>query len=580
MKQEDSEIIKTDVWVQYEKNVQYNRLKKMYEKTKTNYKMYHSDQWEHLESGDMEAITFNIIKPIVKYKVGIINSNAYQIVYSPNNYETKEFQNEMKELCKHLNKHNMKVWELEQAERKIREAVKDSCINSEGIIYSFNQENEDGKNEKKVQVIDKTNICYGNENDEDIQTQPYIIISFRKTLEEVKDEARANGVSEEDIKLIVSDNEVDEQSGYDNYEEITPMCLMLLKLYKKNGRIHSVKSTRTVVIQEETNHNLKYYPVAHITWEDEKGNARGLGEVEYLIANQREINKTAMRRAISVKLCAYPQNVVLIDQIANPESLNQIGSTIKIKGQTVQDVTKAVGRLQPTAMATDSEKLQSELMTNTRELAGAGENATGNVDPTQASGKAILAVQQASQQPLTEQSSKFKVFVEDIARIWFDLDRAYSTDGMEILVTEENENGEEVEIPYVIPNTVLEALRVNIKIDVTPKSPFDKYAQELSLENLMTTEKITFEEYVESLDDDSTMPKPKLVEILKKREEKKAEIEQMQMQVQEQQAELQARLREQQAQEETTNNEIDDIQKQGNTQYDELVGGSNDMQPM
>ena len=42
----------------------------------------------------------------------------------------------------------------------------------------------------------------------------------------------------------------------------------------------------------------------------------------------------------------------------------------------------------------------------------------------------------------------------------------------------------------------------------------------MSLENLLSAGQITFEEYVNALPEDSTMPKSKLKEILKTREEK------------------------------------------------------------
>ena len=59
-------------------------------------------------------------------------------------------------------------------------------------------------------------------------------------------------------------------------------------------------------------------------------------------------------------------------------------------------------------MSADVNLLQTELISTTRELAGAGDITTGSVNPEDASGKAILAVQQASQQPLTEQTMGFK----------------------------------------------------------------------------------------------------------------------------------------------------------------------------
>ena len=73
---------------------------------------------------------------------------------------------------------------------------------------------------------------------------------------------------------------------------------------------------------------------------------------------------------------------------------------------------------------------------------------------------------------------------------------------------------------YILDYEELNKLELDLKIDITPKSAFDKYAMEVSLENLLSAGQITFEEYVNALPEDSTMPKSKLKEILKTREEK------------------------------------------------------------
>ena len=53
---------------------------------------------------------------------------------------------------------------------------------------------------------------------------------------------------------------------------------------------------------------------------------------------------------------------------------------------------------------------------------------------------------------------------------------------------------------------------------------------EVSLENLLGAQHITFEEYVKALPEDATMPKTKLKEILKEREEKNRIITEIQKQ--------------------------------------------------
>lgn len=200
----------------------------------------------------------------------------------------------------------------------------------------------------------------------------------------------------------------------------------------------------------------------------------------------------------------------------------------------------------------------------------------GNTDPTKASGKAILAVQQASQQPLNEQLDTYKTFLENLARIFFDMWKAYKVDGLKVLIETRDEQGNEQMVPYIISQDVLKNLKINIKIDITPRSSYDRYAQEQSLENLMEAEKITFEEYVEALEEDSVMPKAKLEKILKKREEKMQQIQEMEMQANEEQARLEQQMIFDQKRQ--MDNEYNNMQSQAESQYNELVnalGGGN-----
>ena len=507
----------TDVWNEYQRGVDYNYRQNLYEKSDKNFKFYLGNQWENAKLGGIQPITLNIIQSIVKYKVGVVKTNSYQIYFNSETYETDEQRRKMQDLCDSLNRFANRVWEKNQVDRVVENCVDDACIDSEGIIYFY----EDNGNIVPEQV-DKTNIYYGNENDDNIQTQPYIIISFRRTVDEVKEEAKENGMPDEEIEKIVSDEEYHEQAGKDKRtDEISPMCLELLKLYKKDGTIWMKKCTRLATIVKDTDLKIKLYPVAHYLWIRVKGSARGQGEVEFIIPNQIEINKTATRRALAVKLGAFPKLVANTKYIRNTKALNSVGTTIEVNELNADDVNKVVNYLKPAQMSTDAYNLQKELIDNTQNLAGAGDNVTGNVDPTQTSGKAILAVQQASQQPINSQVKAYKTFIEDIAKIWFEMLKTYSVDGIRLTKEEKDyANDTTYDTQYILSYDELEKLELDIKIDITPKSPYDKYAMEMSLENLLGAGQITFEEYVNALPEDSTMPKTKLKEILKTREEK------------------------------------------------------------
>lgn len=509
----------TTVWEEYERGVQYNYQQQLYEKSKRNYNFYHGNQWEGAKLSGIQPITLNIIKSIVKYKVGVVKTNAYQIYFNSDTYDTQEERSKLEDLCRMLNNYANRLWEKNKVNKIVRSCVNDACIDNEGIIYFYSDPESDNI---LCEQVDRTNIYYGNENDDDIQNQPYIIISFRRTVEETKREAEANKIDKSEIDLIVADQDIEEQSGRDKRTtEITPMCLVLLKLYKKDGKIWAKKCTKLATVMKDVCLDIDLYPVAHILWERVKGSARGQGEVEYLIPNQIEINKTATRRALAVKLVAFPKLVANTKYIANTKALSKVGTTIEVNELNADDVNKVVNYLRPASISTDAYNLQKELEEDTQNLAGAGDTVTGNVDPTQASGKAILAVQQASQQPINEQVEYYKDFIEDIARIWYAMLKANSVDGITLVDEKKNyeTNTTEEEI-YKMSYKELNKYDFNIKIDVTPKSPFDKYAMEMSLENLLSAGQINFEEYVNALPEDSTMPKSKLKDILKDREEK------------------------------------------------------------
>lgn len=512
------------VWLEYKKGVDYNRNKQVYDDTERNYNFYHGKQWEKAKLGDIQPICQNIIKPIVKYKLGVVNQNHYEIAFNPMTYATVEEGKELEELCKVLDRYTAKVWENTKAEQKCREACKDSCINDEGIVHNFFDEET---NQVAIEVIDKNNIYYGNENSADIQTQPYIIITYRLPVTELLRLAdEVYNVSEEDKKLIMSDSETQEQAGYDSVtDEVNEMALVVLKYYKKDGIVYYDRVTKYVELEKEQNTELERYPIAHINWEKVKGSSRGIGAVRNTIPNQIEINRMDARRCLATQMGAFQRLVYNEELIQNPEALKKVGGAIKIKGgASVDDVRNAIGYIAPMSMSSDATNLSTELKTNTRELEGAGDNATGNIDPTKASGRSILAVQQANQQPLSEQVENYKEFIEDIARIWFDMWKAYEVNGLDVMYEEKDASGNVVEIPGVIPYEKLEKLKLDIKVDITPSSPYDRYAQEQSLENLFLAQKITFEEYVDSLPDGSAMPKTTLENIIKKRRENEAII--------------------------------------------------------
>lgn len=530
------QIKETSIWGLYEKGRNYLRLIKAYSDTDRNYRMYNGNQWEGAKLGDVEPVQKNFIKPIVKYKVGVIHDNLYAINYSSQNYESTEFAKEADKYCKMLNRYAARIWEKDKMDFIGRRLTKDAAINDEGVLYiDFDAEKMCPINE----VIDKTDIYYGNENSDDIQSQPYILIKKRMPVSNAREFALNKGVSQEDIALIVGDNDNFEESGEAAKDEIDNMVTIVYKMYRADGTIRFSAATRYVDLLKEKDTGLALYPVAHFVWEEKKGSARGEGEVRYLIPNQIEVNRTEMRRVLTVKSQAYPQKIADTSKITNPSALNTVGGVIHTQGSTIDDVRKVVGTLTPAQMSPDVKQLQDDLIQTTRDLAGAGDIATGSVNPEDASGRAILAVQQASQSPMTEQKESYKNFIEDVAKIWLEYLIVHSANGVKMEQVETDpQSGEEIVQLIIVPQITLRQLQATVKVDVTPKSVYDKFAQEQTLENLLiggwfNSQKVgELEAYAKALDDDSVAPKVKILEIIDNIKTEQRRIAEIQAQAQ------------------------------------------------
>lgn len=526
----------TEIWRKYERGIDYHRQIRLLDRTDKNHRFYLGDQWYGANTGGETLPIFNFIKPIVKYKVATVSQNTMTANYSPIEHNSDQMA-----ACDLLNLNFARCWEKGKMDTLSWKIIKDAAIAGDSYIY-FGE----GGDIAAGQMVDNVNIFFADEQNAGIQEQKYIIIKERLFVSDVKRMAKSNGISDDDISLILPDDKSDEELGDKkevNYDREDGKCTSLLYMEKdESGFVHIARSVKNIVYQpdkvlraelsplEQTESEdiysplgLKSYPIISFVWEDKKGSVRGSGEVEYLIPNQLEVNKTLARRSIAVKQGAYPKLAYAEGMVKNPESLDKIGGTIAIQNTNAQGINNIVSYLSPINTSPDAKNLSDELIYQSRELAGAGDAATGSIDPTKASGTAIIAVRDQTALPLNEQVARYQQMVEDLAYLWYDLMVSYNPNG--IVIETEDDNGEIVKA--VIPPEVLETMKVNVRVDVSKANPYSKYAREQSLQNLFGMQAISFEEYVNALDDDAAMPKGKLQDILDKRAEEQRKQEEL-----------------------------------------------------
>lgn len=500
----------TKIWVKYQKCKEYLDKKQLVKKTERNWNFYIGNQWVGCQTGGEELPILNFISPIIRYKTAIVSQNSMTAKYS--DIENKSDLQPVYEL---LNQNFAKNWEKSKMDSKTWDIIKSAAI--QGDSYAYWQSD---RTDMPPKIIPNTAILLGDENNNDIQTQPFIIIRERLGVEEVRRKAKENGIPKKDRELIVGDDNSNSENGVIlNTEEVSDKVTSLLYMTKQDGIVYVARSTAQCVyeplhaIQGDVT-GLHSYPICSMVWEPQPYNARGVSEVAQMIPNQLEVNKTAARRSITVKLCAYPRIAYDSSTVQNPEDLETVGKPIEVSGGGSNSIAQQITYLNATNISSDAKYLQDDLLQTTKDLAGASDYAMGNVNPEQASGQAIIAVRDSAQIPLNENVARYKQFVEDVALLWFDMWVAYNPEG--VTVNAMNDMG--VEEQVTIPQEQLQGLKPTVRIDVSQDNQWTKLSEQQWLDNMFDRQQLSLEEYAELAPDNGTVPKGKLRAVLEKRQ--------------------------------------------------------------
>lgn len=593
----------TQIWKQYSQIKQYLTGKNYYEQLEMNYNFAKGDQWENLKSGGMPMPVDNIITPVCNYKIGVISQNNMTITFTNENFRKEDleeledgtnFRKIADEVIEKINKNINRFFEANNLENNTWDYDEENCISGNVGMYIY----EDEENIKKADMIYGNNIFFSDENNNDIQDQSFILITFRRPVEKIREEAKKHGLTAEKISQIVADNNTNEQVGNkDEVRDEQGKALCILKLYKKekettriqektvingNGEpetiqeeikekkvtVHMMKSTKNVIYVPETDLGLTLYPVALNTWINEKNSIRGRGEPQDKIVNQIEINKTMARRDIAIALTAYPKAAYNSNMIENPNALDKVGVAIEVKDRSVQNVKNAIDYLQPAQVSPDAKNFCDELSQKTKDNASASDSALGNINPEKASGRSIIAVRDAAAVPINVHVARKKKFYEDIGRILFDFMQNVDVHGQRVIISNvDEETGLSSTNVEQIPYEIMQKLKVGVKVNVSQTDPFSILAMEEMWDSLFERQAITFEEWVSGLTNNSKYNKSKLEEIIKKRKEKEKEMALIQQQITEQQSQISGMLQDK------NNQEIANIASDIDTQQNQLLGG-------
>ncbi len=507
----------TEIWQLFEAGKKHDNVRSLRSTVEQAYRFYEGDQWYGLGVKNSHLQPFhNFIAPTIKHKLSTLCMNEMAVVFDGDDRKLCDFLtttiNDIMKKIKMSDAH----WHTARA----------ALITGNGYLFfptgRICIQGEHIRGEKNAwQLVDSTNIFFGDESTTDIQNQPYIIIYERRNVDDLRRIAKENGLDEEAITNIVCDDDTELVTTTDTKEEVDNhigKCSCLVYMTIKNGLLHVARSTKYVIYEpehpiqgENATVGMDMYPLVGLVVSPMKGSSRGRGEVTPMIPNQIEYNKNLIRMLATVKNTAFPKVVYNSNAVDNPDALDEVGGKISVNDNTAA-VTQMIGYLQPAGMSGDAQFISTLLMNTTRELMNAGQAATGEINPEKASGTAIIAMRDQAAIPLNELQSAFKQFYADTAMVLFHYLISYNPLG----VSGQKELMEESTI-YTIDQ--LKETDISVNVEVTSVAPYSIFARDSALEKLFSMQAISFEEYVEALDENSNVPKKILEEILTARRE-------------------------------------------------------------
>ncbi|WP_211749920.1 hypothetical protein [Paenibacillus sp. Marseille-Q4541] len=488
----------SEVNKQYEEGLSYKRrmgfLSKwpMYERFKA------GDQWPAAvpATQNLPRPVFNIIKMIETHKVANVMSEQIKMIFS--RQEVDENTEEQEDVGETFSRFSDATWErLKQDE--LNEEGLDVAANTGTGVWHYIWDNaiKGGDRypyvgEMQGEIIDPMNIFFGNPQQRYVQKQPYIILSSREMVKNIREYARANGMSKEMTMQIKPDKDTQDE-GYDGAKvEINDSgkVTVLTRYWKENGKVFFCKTASGLTLKKPTDTQLSLYPVAVMQWERRKKSIFGVGDTEGLIPNQKAVNMLVAMQILSVQLTGWPKLVYKSNAIDPWKVTNAPGEMIEDRSPPAQG--DGVKYLTPGTVNAQAANLVEAILGYTRQMTGADEAATGSAPSADLNATAIMLLQKAAAIPIESIKRRFYRLIEDIGRIWEDFWKVkYNIDRQVMLKDEDGET-----YPEMFQGTKYQGVEMNLKIDVGPSSTYSESLMLSSLDRALDRGDIDYEQYL------------------------------------------------------------------------------------
>ncbi len=484
-------------WRQFEAGREYNRRIGLYENYTLCERFYRGDQWKSVAAGGLPTPVFNYVRRIADYYISQIASANVDMTFSDENLPfitSEQHRERVSEAVKLLNDHTAFRWEKCRIDRVIRSALRDAVLSGDGIFFTYwdptVRTGQAYTGDFVTVTLDATNLFVSNVNSTDIQSQEYVIVSGRESVNKLREEATRAGVSREMAEKIRPDGDVHYGAGdyamQENPDASSEKATYIIKFTRdEDGYVQFEKHTREVMIKRVST-GLRLYPVCMFNWTPTKNSYHGTSPLTQLIQNQKYVNKAyalLMKHMIDTAF-----SKVVYDKTRIPEWSNEVGEAIGVVGG---DLSSVASTISPGQMSERFADIIGDVVMHTKNSMGATDVSLGDAAPTNTS--AIIALQEANSVSLDPVRTALYACLEELAAIWIDFMCAYYADGRMLLLRDGKASA--------LDCRVLREELICARVDVGASSRYSKASALAELARLLDGGHITLAQYLERLPD-------------------------------------------------------------------------------
>ena len=508
------------VWAEYEKGVAFKQQLNLYDTVKVNEDFYVGKQWEGVQANGLPTPVFNYIKRIILFLVASTATDNVKMSASPL-ASGGQMTADMEQLSQVVNAQFEGLFEQNKIGKLIREFMRNAAVDGDACLYSwFDPDVETGQTAQgaiRTELLDNIRVIFGNPNSHLVQEQPWLIISRREQLKDVRREVKENGGDPEQVRA-------DTDEANDRFDAMTDgKVTTLLKLWKdqKSGSVRAIKTVQGAVVRQAWDTGQKKYPIVWMSWDRVPNCYHGQAAVTGLIPNQIFVNKMFAMTMISLMTTAYPKVIYDKTRIARWDSGVGKAIGVNLGSGSINDVAKTID---PAVISPQVSQFIELAISLTKEFMGATDAALGNVKPDNTS--AIIAMQKASQVPMELTKQDLFQCVEDLGYIWLDLMRAYYGQRFVELPVPEEQKQAAAQMGIQLPDSAvtpfdfgtLDRAALSLKLDVGGSAYWSEIAQMNTLDNLLMNNQITIVDYLERVPNGYISSQQELIDTLKERQ--------------------------------------------------------------